>query len=53
MVSSLLAEKDGQVYLLYTPLDKIILEKDTQEEYSELYLRDEEIIEKFYLEDFK
>lgn len=51
VVSRFLAEKEDQVYILYTPLDNIIVEKATQEEYSQLHLTDEEIIERFYLED--
>ena len=53
VVSSFLAEKDGHVYLFYRPLDNIILEKDSQEEYSELNLTDEDIIDRFYLEGSK
>ena len=46
-----LAEKGNQVYVLYTPLDNIILDKDTIAEYIELNLSLEEIKERFYLND--
>lgn len=51
VVSNLISKKDGQVYLLYTPLDNIILEKESIEEYSEMNLSLEEIIERFSLLD--
>ena len=49
VVSNFIRENDGQVYVIYTPLDNIILEKETQEEYNELHLSLEEIIERFSL----
>lgn len=49
VVSNLITESDGQVYVIYTSLDNIILEEDTQDEYNELHLSLEEIIERFSL----
>ncbi len=49
MTGDLLAEKDGQAYVLYTPLDMGIMDSEKAEEYMQLYLPTDQIIERFYL----
>lgn len=44
-----LAERDSQVYVLHIPLDNIILDRETINEFGELHLSVEEIKERFYL----
>ena len=49
MTGELLAEKDEQVYVLYTPLDVGIMNSKKAEEYMKLNLSRDEKKERFYL----
>lgn len=49
MIGYLLAEKDEEVYLIYEPLDNIILDSKEQEEFQEMFLSTDDIKEGFYL----
>lgn len=49
MTGELLAEKDEQVYLLYMPLDCIILDEDKLQEYTDINLSVDEIKNRFML----
>ncbi|NLY45049.1 MAG: hypothetical protein GX053_03540 [Tissierella sp.] len=46
---NILAEKDEHVYVYYPTLDNIILDKETIDEFNEMYLSLDEVRERFYL----
>lgn len=45
-----LGEKDGYVYVLFTPLDNIISDEDKIEEFNNLFLSDSEIQSRFNID---
>ena len=49
MPGILLAENDNLAYVLYTPIDLAIMDSHKAEEYKQLYLSDDQIIQRFQL----